>query len=78
MKFFIQYKGYVIADASKSGGKAGRGKNSTSTIQVRDPLSTGGYLLHHHFRYKVDSTESRERAVAKAHSWVDGLQPTKL
>lgn len=61
----------VIAESNGRGGKAGRGHNRTATIQVRQMLTGGDYLLKKQFRYKVGDRASRESAVAKARGFAD-------
>jgi hypothetical protein len=72
-KLPIKYKGYVIAESNKQGGKAGRGKNKTATIQVREPLLAGNYLLRWQFRYALNVTNGREVAVTLAKDWIEAL-----
>jgi len=67
----MKYGGYTIVPANARGGRAGRGHNATSTIQVREDVNDTSYLLKAQFRYTVDSTASRNRAIAKARLWVD-------
>lgn len=69
----IPYKGYVIAEANKQGGKAGRGHNRTSTIQVRQPLQGDNYLLKKQIRYTTDSAASKEGAIQTAKQHIDTL-----
>lgn len=69
----IPYKGYVIAEADKRGGKAGRGHNRTSTIQVQKPLQGDTYLLEKQIRYTVMSAESKAGAIRTAKEYIDTL-----
>jgi hypothetical protein len=70
------YRGYTIAEANRRGGKAGRNKNRTSTIQVRQALSSG-YLLKGQFRYTVGSRDEQIVAVEKARQRIDSFfKPT--
>jgi len=66
------YRGYTIAEANKRGGKAGRNKNRTSTIQVRYPLGNG-YLVKGQFRYMVGSRDEQIVAVEKARQRIDSF-----
>lgn len=55
-------KAHEIRLASKTGGRAGKGKNRTSTVQV-------WYLncfVEKQYRFNVDSLESKEKAIFKA------------
>jgi hypothetical protein len=62
----MNYKGYDVRLARSTGGKAGRGHNKTSTVQVfKDSF------LKKQFRYRVGDTESYVRAEQKAWQWVD-------
>jgi len=54
--------GYTIKLANRSGGKAGKGYNKTSTIQVMDDNN----CIVKAFRYDVDSAESYFTALDKA------------
>lgn len=60
------YNGYTIRRSGERGGKAGRGKNKTATIQVLD----GEFLLKQ-FKFEVGDDESFERARLKAINFVD-------
>ncbi len=74
----MDYKGYVIRQADSAGGKAGRGHNKTSTIQVREPMPDG-YLLKKSFRWRVADRNSLNKAIEKAKKYVDDSlsKPTK-
>lgn len=61
---------YHIQIANPTGGKAGKGKNKTSTVQVIDDTDTDNAFLVHSFRFKVGDMESRIRAFDKAEKWV--------
>ena len=65
------YGGYEIAHSNGRGGKAGTGHNKTATIQVREPVRPGEYLLKAQFRYTVASSASKANAHAKARAWID-------
>ena len=51
-----------------SGGKAGRGKNATSTIQVRR-----GNQIVKQFRFPMDDAAKRSEVIDRAKSFVDDL-----
>jgi len=69
--WFGIYGGYEIAHSNRRGGKAGTGHNKTATIQVREPVRPGEYLLKAQFRYTVASSASKANAHAKARAWID-------
>jgi len=56
-----------LREASDSGGKAGKGRNKTSSISVVrwEPFA------HRIFRFDVDSVESYNKAMAKAKAKVE-------
>ena len=64
------YKGLVIKTARSTGGKAGKGLNKTSTVQVIEPHE-GYHLMHKHFRYVVNDRQSLAAAWLKARAFVD-------
>jgi hypothetical protein len=51
----------LITLAKQTGGKAGKGHNKTSTIQVMD-----GHIVIKMFRFKVDSITGYNKALQKA------------
>lgn len=59
---------YVLKTASPTGGKAGKGLNKTSTVQVIDSREM---ILLKHFRFKVGDPASLARAWAKAWKFYD-------
>jgi hypothetical protein len=63
------YKGYEVHIPS-SGGKAGKGCNLTSSIQMRK----GGRIAKQ-FRFSMTDAEARSATIAKARKWADA-QPT--
>ena len=73
----MKYKGYDIKGANPSGGKAGRGCNKTTTIQVLEPLGAdGSYLLKKSFSFNTQdrmAEQLRIVAVAKAKKFIDAL-----
>lgn len=68
------YKGYQI-HIPTSGGKAGKGCNVTSTIQVFGPSHNGSRWMEKAFRFTVASAESRQAAMHKARLFIDA-KPT--
>lgn len=61
-------KNYSVRLARSSGGKAGKGNNKTSTIQVWYE----GYLVVKQIRYNVGDKESEGIAIKKAVSYSVG------
>jgi hypothetical protein len=66
-----KYRGYLIMESS-GGGKAGKGRNRTASIQVSEP-APHGCLVKKHFRYNVGDGESKGKAIEKAYSYIDDL-----
>jgi len=62
------YKNHLIQTATQTGGKAGRGRNATSSIQVR---TQDGCRVLKTIRYRVGDNFSQERAREKARDWID-------
>ena len=59
--------GYTIKTANPTGGKAGKGKNKTSTIQVlKCSRDFSHYFIVRQFRFVVGSELSLRFAIAKA------------
>lgn len=74
MAFFTQpylYKGFEIRSAKKTGGKAGKGYNKTTTWQVIDK---GENRILKMFRWDVNSYESAKKAFEKAKLFIDRLE----
>lgn len=69
-----KYKGKIIKTANPTGGKAGKGYNITSTVQVIDPSD---YALKKQVRFKVGDRESLRRAWQKAKDFIDGKPPQR-
>lgn len=63
----------VIRHAKNTGGKAGKGCNKTSTLQVVELFSNGAMLLKQ-FRYTVNDIESYYTALDKARGYVKTLR----
>lgn len=61
---------YEIAESNSHGGKAGYGRNKTATIQVREPIRPGEYLLKAQFRYTVGDLKSHRKAHKQAEKWI--------
>ena len=57
--------GYQIRLAKQSGGKAGKGCNKTSTVQVLH-----NSMLIKSFRFVVDSVSSHAKAIMRAEMYV--------
>lgn len=66
------YLGHVIKHARQTGGKAGKGRNRTSTVQVLKEIGEYDVLVKH-FRYVVGDRESELRAFRKAVEHIDKL-----
>jgi hypothetical protein len=66
----LSEKGYDIRTANDAGGKAGRDKNRTSTLQVTFKDSPSGYLLKKQVRYIVGDGESYQNALVKCLEWI--------
>lgn len=62
------YKGYIIKNAKSTGGKAGKGHNKTSTIQVMKDN-----MLIKHFRFLVGNSYSEWKAKEDAKQYIDIL-----
>ena len=67
----IAYKGFWLF-FTQSGGKAGKGRNVTASIQVREKMGIR-YLVKKSFRYTVNDTASKQRAVDKAKEFINQL-----
>lgn len=67
------YKGLEVCRSDSRGGKAGRGKNKTATVQVREPIRNG-WIIKKQFRFEVGNTESYVAAEQKAWQYVDNLK----
>lgn len=61
----MNYKGYKIYQPV-SGGKAGKGKNETTSFQVRHDN-----IILKNIGYKVGDKKSYDRALEKAKSFID-------
>lgn len=76
----MKYKGYEIKCANPSGGKAGRGCNKTTTIQVLEPFGEDGYLLKKSFSFSTQDRMAEQLkivAMSKAKKFVDQLAEGK-
>lgn len=65
---------FEIIRSRNSGGKAGKGRNETATIQVIEHLGSAGYLIRKSFRYKRLERGSRQRALEKAEAYLRKLK----
>jgi hypothetical protein len=73
----MKYKGYEIRQARDTGGKAGAGRNATSSLQVieREP---GQYIqVLKSVRYLVGNSASLRQAYDTAKRWIDNQASTK-
>ena len=65
----MNYKGYEIRQARLSGGKAGKGYNRTSTMQVY-----GGNHIIKQIRFLVGKPYEITQAVGKAKLFIDEMK----
>lgn len=69
-----EHQDYYITEAQANGGKAGKGNNKTTSIQVRQQMQ-GGYLVLASYNYPIGDTAKRDKAIEKAkayiHDWTD-------
>jgi hypothetical protein len=63
---------YEITNSNSRGGKAGRGRNKTASIQVREPIRPGEYLIKKTFRFVVADDKSEREALLNAMQWAKG------
>ncbi len=66
-KLLFIHKGYEVWQPT-SGGKAGKGHNKTTSIQIRRQLFSGGYVIVKQFRYKVADSQGINLRVQ---AWLD-------
>lgn len=64
----LHYKGFVIKHARPSGGKAGKGRNKTTSIQVFK-----SNMVRKSISYKKNDDNEYQLAVLKARDWIDKL-----
>ena len=71
----VKYKGYLIRQASPTGGKAGKGCNRTSSVSVSNlnitPAGSDGRPFGTTIRFTVGDEASRRRAWEKAVAWIN-------
>jgi hypothetical protein len=69
LKVYNEYwkKEYLVKYANKTGGKAGKGHNKTSTVQV-----LYNHVIMKHIRYNVNDHESLMKALLKAMTYCVG------
>lgn len=71
----VKYKGYLIRQASPTGGKAGKGHNRTSSVSVNTLNYTEAMRDRRPFgttiRFIVGDEASRRRAWEKAVDWIN-------
>jgi hypothetical protein len=68
----MTYHGFNIVRSNGRGGKAGKGRNKTASVQVREPLRGTAYLLVKQFRYGAGCGMMAE-AMTKAVEHVDAI-----
>jgi len=68
-KIIERYKGLILRQPT-SGGKAGKGNNATSTIQVIED-NFHMWRIVKQIRFKVFTLHGRKEAIKKAKKWVD-------
>ena len=73
----MYYKGYLLTNPKPTGGKAGKGRNKTSTVQIRETLKNG-FLVIKSIRYNVNEPVSKINAISKAKKYIDGLKPPEI
>lgn len=69
-----EYKGFSLVVSGSRGGKAGRSRAKTGTVQVREPAGNGYFWLMKQIRFSIGDTQSLDKAVAKAKKYVDELK----
>lgn len=71
----IDYKGYTIRLARQTGGKAGKGYNKTSTVQIVEKFGFDGLLerVVKMVRYEVGKPGELEKAIDKAKQKIDQM-----
>lgn len=60
---------YALKFARNTGGKAGKGRNKTSTVQVVQRVGEG-YRVLKQFRFRVGDIASQRRAVDRAGAFI--------
>ncbi len=63
---------YFIRHAKPTGGKAGKGRNKTSSYQVT-VYSDLGYCVLKYYKFKVGNNDSAYDAVRKCREFIKGL-----
>ena len=64
----MNYKGFQIVDSDDAGGKAGRGRNKTSSVQIRGAKGTLIYV-----RYKTGEIGAYGKAITRAKARIDKM-----
>lgn len=64
----LHYKGFTILSAKRTGGKAGKGQNKTSTVQI---FECGESTMQKSFRFRMYSYASYEDAIIRAKTYID-------
>lgn len=66
-----EYQGFKICHALPTGGKAGKGRNKTTSIRA---MLTTYPFSSKVFSYKVREQGAKELALKKALEWIDKMQ----
>lgn len=71
----MRYKGFEIRLAKQTGGKAGKNRNKTSTVQVWDWRKNNPdvFFLKKQIRFRVGDAQSLHAAYAKARAFIDKI-----
>ena len=65
---------FRIIHARNTGGKAGKGRNKTSTLQLIKRFSPFSYAVIKQFRYTVGNAESLKKANEKAEKALNDIR----
>lgn len=76
LKKIMTYKGFEIVESSRH-GKAVKGQKIKSSIQVREPMGSDGYLLKKQIPFTAKDSIKKQMALDKAKKWVDDNQNIK-
>jgi len=66
-----EYRHFPIRFAKQTGGKAGTGRNKTTTIQVVSEQNDGSVVIEKSVRLNVGDRPSFVQAMVKARAWID-------
>ena len=67
---------YFIRHARPTGGKAGKGRNKTTSFQITEYSESGYYVLKS-YKFKVNDYGARAEALKKCLLFIKSLSPTK-